>query len=191
MGAKSGSMGKWIVDFIPKDIKVFSEPFSGMFNVYLTMDLDKYPYLDKVIYNDFNVLNANIFACARKYKEFYTFLESQQCQQRRKDGSPTDPNFKKWFDEYQKEIFTNQPELDIDDNNLIKSKIVSIIDQVSTTYPLNFKTILKKNSLTKYNNLINQIYKAFLKRKKQENSIDFVFIPSTFSEFHDIILVVS
>ena len=70
MGAKGGAMGKWIEEFIPKDIKIFSEPFSGMFNVYLTMDLDKYPYLDKVIYNDFNVLNANIFACARKRPSF-------------------------------------------------------------------------------------------------------------------------
>lgn len=80
-------------------------------------------------------------------------------------------------------ILSNQLELDIDDSNLIKSKIVSIIDQVSTTYPLNFKTILKKHNLTKYNNLINQIYKAFLKRKKQENSIDFNDLMIQFCDF--------
>ena len=127
MGAKGGAMGKWIEDFIPKDIKIFSEPFSGMFNVYLTMDLDKYTNLEKVVYNDFNILNANIFACARKYKEFYTFLESQECQQRRKDDSPTDPKFKKWFDEYQKDIFTNQPELNMnnpDYENAVKYSYV-------------------------------------------------------------------
>ena len=59
---------------------------------------------------------------------------------------------------------------DIDEEILsyIKSKIVRIVDQVSTTYPLNFKTILKKFNLTKHSSIINQIYKAFTKRKKME-----------------------
>jgi site-specific DNA-adenine methylase len=131
MGAKSGGMGKWIEEFIPKDIKIFSEPFSGMFNVYLTMDLDKYTNLEKVIYNDFNVLNANIFACARKYKEFYTYLENQECQQKRKDGLPTDPKFKEWFNQYQKEIFTNQPKLDMENPDFDNAvKYAYVLSQV-------------------------------------------------------------
>jgi DNA helicase-2/ATP-dependent DNA helicase PcrA len=66
---------------------------------------------------------------------------------------------------------------------LIKLKIVSIIDQLSTTYPLNFKIILKKYNLTKYQSLIQQIYKAFNKRKKQENAIDFNDLMIQFCEF--------
>jgi len=74
---------------------------------------------------------------------------------------------------------------DIDEDilNLIKAKIVRIVDQVSTTYPLNFKTILKKLNLTKYSSLINQIYKAFAKRKKNENAMDFNDLMIQFCDF--------
>lgn len=60
-----------------------------------------------------------------------------------------------------------------DEKMSIKNKIVSIIDQVCITYPLNFKLVLKKYGLEKKQNIINQIYKNFIKRKKQENSLDF------------------
>lgn len=63
--------------------------------------------------------------------------------------------------------------LDYDIIVSIKNKIVNIIDQVSTTYPLNFKCILKKLNLSNHILIITQIYKSFIKRKKQENAIDF------------------
>lgn len=66
---------------------------------------------------------------------------------------------------------------------LIKSKIVAIIDQVSTTYPINFKTVLKKYGLSKQQTLIFQIYKAFNKKKKQENAIDFNDLMIQFCEY--------
>lgn len=74
---------------------------------------------------------------------------------------------------------------DIDEDilNLIKSKIVRIIDQVSTTYPLNFKIILKKLNLLKYSSIINQIYKGFTKRKKNENAMDFNDLMIQFCDF--------
>jgi superfamily I DNA/RNA helicase len=70
-----------------------------------------------------------------------------------------------------------------DDINYIKYKICDIIDQISTTYPLNFKPILKKYNLIKYNNIIQQIYKAFSKKKKIENYIDFNDLMIMFCEF--------
>jgi len=73
--------------------------------------------------------------------------------------------------------------LDEDIINLIKSKICNIIEQASTTYPINFKVILKKYNLTKHYNLVNQIYKAFSKKKKQENSIDFNDLMIQFCDF--------
>lgn len=80
-------------------------------------------------------------------------------------------------------ILNNIKDIDEDILNLIKTKIVKIIDQVSTTYPLNFKIILKKLNLTKYSSIINQIYKAFIKRKKNENAIDFNDLMIQFCEF--------
>jgi DNA helicase-2/ATP-dependent DNA helicase PcrA len=55
----------------------------------------------------------------------------------------------------------------------IESSIYYIINQATINYPINFKTILKKINLLKYNSIINQIYKEFNKRKKLENIMDF------------------
>ena len=80
-------------------------------------------------------------------------------------------------------INNNKDYLDEELVLLIKSKIVAIIDQVSTTYPINFKIVLKKYGLTKQQQLIFQIYKAFNKKKKQENAIDFNDLMIQFCEF--------
>jgi DNA helicase-2/ATP-dependent DNA helicase PcrA len=80
-------------------------------------------------------------------------------------------------------IIINQETIDDDDISLIKSKINCIIDQVSTNYPINFKNILQKHKLTKYYKIINNIYKSFNKRKKQENAIDFNDLMIQFCDF--------
>jgi DNA helicase-2/ATP-dependent DNA helicase PcrA len=80
-------------------------------------------------------------------------------------------------------IIINQETIDDDDILLIKSKINCIIDQVSTSYPINFKNILQKHKLTKYYKIINNIYKSFNKRKKQENAIDFNDLMIQFCDF--------
>jgi DNA helicase-2/ATP-dependent DNA helicase PcrA len=74
-------------------------------------------------------------------------------------------------------------QIDNEDIKIIKSKICFIIDQVSTTFPLNFKAVLKKINLLKYVSLVQQIYKAFCKRKKQENYIDFNDLMIMFCDF--------
>jgi DNA helicase-2/ATP-dependent DNA helicase PcrA len=74
-------------------------------------------------------------------------------------------------------------DIDEEEIRLIKSKICYIIDQVSTAYPLNFKLILKKINLLKHITIIQQIYKAFIKKKKQENYIDFNDLMIMFCDF--------
>ena len=60
-------ISKWIIPFIPKDIETYVEPFSGMFWVFFKMDLENYPNLKTVVYNDFNGLNSNLFKCCKDY----------------------------------------------------------------------------------------------------------------------------
>lgn len=100
IGGKS-KIGKWIKDYIPTDIETYVEPFSGAFWVYFNMDLSKYPNLKTVVYNDYNKVNANLFACVKKYKEFYEFIKKIPAQEKDR------------FLEYQKsafEDFTFDPE---------------------------------------------------------------------------------
>lgn len=92
IGGKS-KIGKWIKEFIPTDIETYVEPFSGAFWVYYNMDLTKYPNLKRVVYNDFNKVNANLFACVRKYKEFFEYIKDIPAQEKDR------------FVEYQKSAF--------------------------------------------------------------------------------------
>lgn len=129
IGAKTGSMGKWIEEHIPKDIETYCEPFSGMFNVYYQMDIDDYPNLKDVVYNDFNPLNANIFACVRQYEKFYPYLANQPYQERHVED--TDPKYAEWFYEYQKEIFDKELVLDVDNPDFLTAvKYAYVLGQV-------------------------------------------------------------
>jgi len=64
IGGKS-KIGKWIVPFYPEDMETYVETFGGMFWCFFNMDLTKYPNLKKVVYNDFNPLNYNLFQCVK------------------------------------------------------------------------------------------------------------------------------
>ena len=94
IGGKS-KIGKWIKEYIPTDIKTYVEPFSGAFWVYYNMDLTKYPNLERVVYNDFNKVNANLFACVKNYKEFFEYIKDIPAQERDR------------FVEYQKSAFSD------------------------------------------------------------------------------------
>jgi DNA adenine methylase len=129
IGAKTGSLGKHIEQYIPRDIETYCEPFSGMFNVYYQMDLDQYTNLKDVVYNDFNPLNANIFAAVRQYDKFYPHLANQPYQERYVDD--TDPKYAKWFYEYQAEIFNKDLELDTDNPDFdVAMKYAYVLGQV-------------------------------------------------------------
>ncbi len=127
IGGKS-RIGKWIVPFIPINIETYVEPFSGMFWVFFNMDLNKYPNLKTVVYNDYNRLNANLFKCIKNYDVLWNELSKYPCQQLGVVDTP--PEYSTMFNEYQKEVFN--PDLVITDENSldIAGKYVYVLTQV-------------------------------------------------------------
>lgn len=102
IGGKS-KIGKWIVPFYPSDIETYVEPFSGMFWCFFNMGLDKYPNLKKVVYNDFNPLNYNLFKCVQNPSELQKHMDEIPVQQVGVTDTPI--QFKEMFHEFQKELF--------------------------------------------------------------------------------------
>lgn len=77
----------------------------------------------------------------------------------------------------------NNKELNNDDINLIKKNIYNIINKSTNYYPIDFKLILNKFNMEKYYNIINKIYKIFIKKKKLEKIIDFNDLMILFCNF--------
>lgn len=104
IGGKS-KIGKWIVDLYPQDMEVYLETFGGMFWCFYNMDLTKYPNLKKVVYNDFNPLNYNLFKCVQNPSELQRALDSIEVQQL---GVSQTPNLmKEQFTTFQAEVFNS------------------------------------------------------------------------------------
>jgi DNA adenine methylase len=102
IGGKS-KIGKWIVPFYPTDMETYVEPFSGMFWCFFNMDLEKYPNLKKVVYNDFNPLNYNLFQCVQNPSELQRVMDEIEVQQVGVAYTPIDLRDK--FYMFQSEIF--------------------------------------------------------------------------------------
>lgn len=102
IGGKS-KIGKWIVPFYPTDMETYVEPFSGMFWCFFNMDLEKYPNLKKVVYNDFNPLNYNLFQCVQNPSELQRVMDEIEVQQ--VGVSDTSIELKEKFHTFQSEIF--------------------------------------------------------------------------------------
>jgi DNA adenine methylase len=79
IGGKS-KVSSWIIPFIPKDIKTYTEPFSGAMWVYLKMNIKDFNNIDTVVYNDFNDYLTNLFMCCKNHKEFYDFIKDVKSQ---------------------------------------------------------------------------------------------------------------
>ena len=126
IGGKS-RIGKWIVPFIPNDVETYVEPFSGMFWVYFNIDIGKFPNLKKVVYNDFNPLNHNLFKCLQNPDRLLSYVNDIPCQ---KFGEETTPQiYKDQFFQFQKEIF-NQGFLSEVPDYLTAAKYVYVLTQV-------------------------------------------------------------
>lgn len=115
IGGKS-KIGKWIVPYYPKDMETYVEPFGGMFWCYYNMDLEQYPNLKNIVYNDFNPLNYNLFQCVQNPEILLTAIESIPCQQKGVDNTPEE--YKELFKSFQSEIFAddfviNYPDYDV------------------------------------------------------------------------------
>ena len=102
IGGKS-KIGKWIVPYYPKDMEVYLETFGGMFWCFFNMDLKMYPNLNKVVYNDFNPLNYNLFKCIQNPSELLRAINSIDCQKQGTDNTPS--LYKEQFIRFQAEIF--------------------------------------------------------------------------------------
>ena len=115
IGGKS-KIGKWIKDYYPTDMETYVETFGGMFWCFFNMDLSKYPNLKRVVYNDFNPLNYNLFLCLQNPSVLLSAVNSIPCQERGVEDTPS--IYKEQFDLFQKELFTsgftiNYPDYDV------------------------------------------------------------------------------
>jgi len=115
IGGKS-KIGKWIEPFYPKDIETYVETFGGMFWCYFNMDLKNYPNLKKVVYNDFNPLNYNLFMCLHNPEQLLSFINQIPCQTLGIDNTPS--IYKEQFNQFQQQLFgsgftVNYPDYDV------------------------------------------------------------------------------
>jgi DNA adenine methylase len=126
IGGKS-KIGKWIVPFYDKDMETYVENFGGMFWCFFNMDLKQYPNLKKVVYNDFNPLNYNLFKCVQNPEELLRAINSIDCQQF--GVSVTPPHLKDQFVSFQAEIFKDDFRVNAYDYETA-AKYVYILTQV-------------------------------------------------------------
>jgi site-specific DNA-adenine methylase len=80
------------------------------------MDLKQYPNLKRVVYNDFNPLNYNLFMCLQNPEVLLSAVNRIPCQQKGEEVTP--PVYKEQFNTFQKEIFSegftiNYPDYDV------------------------------------------------------------------------------
>lgn len=127
IGGKS-QIGKWIRNYIPNSIETYVEPFSGMYWVFYNIDLDMYPKLENIVYNDFNKLNVNIFNCLINHK---LLLEACNNIPVQKKGEDTPVICSELFNKFQKEIYDPNFQVDITKPNYeLAAKYAYILTQV-------------------------------------------------------------
>jgi len=126
IGGKS-KIGKWIVPFYDKNMETYVETFGGMFWCFFNMDLKEYPNLSKVVYNDFNPLNYNLFQCVKNPQELLRAINSIECQQFGVDVTPQ--HLKEQFINFQAEIFKQDFSVNPYDYE-VAAKYVYILTQV-------------------------------------------------------------
>ncbi len=126
IGGKS-KIGKWLVEYYPEDMEIYTEPFGGMMWCYFNMDLSKYPNLKKIVYNDFNPLNYNLFKCLQNPNELLLAINSIECQQLGVENTPQ--HLKEQFKKFQTEIF-NEGFIIKDCDYEVAAKYVYVVTQV-------------------------------------------------------------
>lgn len=127
IGGKS-RISSWIIPFIPKDIETYVEPFSGMFWVFFKMNLKEYPELKRVVYNDFNPLNYNLFLCIKEPKLLLQEINRIPCQQ--KGVHETNQMFQDLFKSFQQDLFEHKEIYFNEPDHVIAAKYVYILTQI-------------------------------------------------------------
>ena len=126
IGGKS-KIGKWIVPFYDKDMETYLETFGGMFWCFFNMDLKLYPNLKKVVYNDFNPLNYNLFQCVQNPTELLKAINDIPCQQLGVNVTPD--IYKEQFVKFQADLFSKNVKLNAYDYEMA-AKYAYILTQV-------------------------------------------------------------
>ena len=126
IGGKS-KIGKWIVPFYPEEMETYVETFGGMFWCFFNMDLTKYPNLKKVVYNDFNPLNYNLFQCVKNPQLLLDAINAIPCQQVGVDVTPE--IYKEQFVNFQAEIFAENFNVNAYDY-VVAAKYAYVLTQV-------------------------------------------------------------
>ena len=126
IGGKS-KIGKWIVPFYDKNMEIYVETFGGMFWCFFNMDLKQFPNLKKVVYNDFNPLNHNLFHCVKNPIDLLNAINSIPCQQFGEENTPS--IYKEQFNKFQTELFNENFKV-VPGDYEVAAKYVYILTQV-------------------------------------------------------------
>ena len=108
-------------------MEVYVETFGGMFWCFFNMDLKQFPNLKKVVYNDFNPLNYNLFKCVQNPTELLKAINAIDCQ--KLGVEPTPPIYKEQFISFQAELFGENFSVE-PGNYEVAAKYVYILTQV-------------------------------------------------------------
>jgi DNA adenine methylase len=175
IGGKS-KIGKWITPYYPTDMETYVETFGGMFWCFYNMDLEKYPNLKTVVYNDFNPLNYNLFKCLENPTELLKAVNSIPCQEKGIDRTPE--LHKILFGNFQQSLFSSELVIKSPDY-MMAAQYAYILTQVfSGSKPesssfIDLKGKYKSKYLTFRDKLANPKWvEKFLKITKVEN-LDF------------------
>ena len=171
IGGKS-KMQTFIVPFIPKDVENFVEVFGGMAWIFFGMKLEDYPNLKKIVYNDFNPLNYNLFRCVINHQRLLEECEKLTVQE--KNVIPTNPICSENFKLFQNEIFLDGFDFGNEPNYEVAAKYVYVLTQVfSGANPSKSKFIdLKGKYHSKFTSFKNKLKK--LEWQKMFEKITFV-----------------
>jgi len=175
IGGKS-KIGKWIVPYYPKDMETYVETFGGMFWCYYNMDLEQYPKLKNIVYNDFNPLNYNLFLCIQNPEELLKSVESIPCQQKGVENTPQE--YKDLFKGFQSEIFSNGFTINYPDYD-VAAKYTYILTQVfsgskpETSNYIDLKGKYKSKYLTFRDKLKNEKWLKMFSNINHIENMDF------------------
>ena len=126
IGGKS-KIGKWIVPFYPNEMETYVETFGGMFWCFFNMNMGQFPNLKKVVYNDFNPLNYNLFQCVQNPSELQRAMNAIPVQQLGVVDTPLE--LKEKFKLFQSEIFAENVVIG-DFNYEMAAKYAYVLTQV-------------------------------------------------------------
>jgi DNA adenine methylase len=171
IGGKSKIAPAFIIPNIPKDIETFVEVFSGQFWTFFRMDIEEYPKLNTVVYNDINPLNYNMYICLKKHQKLLKECEKLVVQEI--NVIPTSPICEEQFNRFQKEIFHSGLTINYPDYE-IAAKYVYVLTQVfSGANPEKSKFIdLKGKYHSKFTSFKNKLKSPVWQKKF--NSITFI-----------------